>query len=175
MRSLFIGFLLFSIFGITSCITAKLESRKDPNFNEKLEKVYIIMKGADQSNKFFNYMRQLLGEEFRKRQIQHDFYVYDKLSLVSDEEIFKKVDTYDPQVLMTINQTERVTTVGGYYSAPAAAFDVQIQKKNADQMAWRATLKTQTVSNLSEGAAKSVEKLIRQLEEDGLIEKSPKE
>ena len=169
MKNIYLRYILLLPVIFSGCITASIDSNKNPEFGEKVERVYITMRGAPESSEFFYFFQRKLSEAFKSRGIDHQFHVFKELSLETEEDIMNRISQFDPQVLMLISQTERRSTVGNINSSPGATFDIRIMQPNSKIMVWRASLKTDTFSNLGEGAQISTKKLIERMELDGLI------
>ncbi len=154
-----------------SCVSTKIESNKSPDFNQKVSKIYIKVQGSSQK-----YMKQLIDyilPELKSHGIEAATYYYDPLSLDSEKDILEEIKAYNPDVVMSIGQTEKRATSNNYYGTHAtvtgATLDIKIFIPGKENPVWRASLKTDSdfgVANASESSAK---KIINKLKDDGII------
>jgi hypothetical protein len=157
------------LLAFSSCITASINSTKSPEFHQDIKTIFITLKGAPESKHFFHAFKNELHNSFNARNIKCEFHTFDELSLETEEDVMHKIASFSPQVLMVVNQTERRSVRGGLNSSPGATFDVKIFQPNSKKLAWRASLETDTFSELSEGAHIAAKRLINQLVLDGMI------
>ena len=167
-----IGILLL----LTSCVTSKITSNKSPDFNEKIGKLFIMVKGTDSAQSFFNSFTNQFSSSLNQRGIESQTHYFDPLSLESESDINEKISSYNPNLTMVINQTESRQTVNqngfgwGYGGTnTGGTFDVRIFQPNSKNPVWRPNLIADGQFGLETSAKKSTEKLIEKLIEDGLL------
>ena len=154
-----------------SCISTKIESNKSPDFNQKISKIYITVKGSSQK-----YMKQLTGyilSGLKSHGVEAVVYYYDPLSLDTEKDILEKIKAYNPDLVMSIGQTEKRATSNYYYgtntTVTGATLDIKLFIPDKENPVWRASLKTDSdlgVVNASESSAK---KIISKMKDDGII------
>lgn len=170
-------FLSITLLVFTSCVTSKITSNKSPDFNEKIEKLFITVRGSDTTKSFFQSFVVQLRKKLNEKNIELKSHYFSPLSLESESEVREKISNYNPNLIMTINQTESRQTInnngfswgntGGTYTG--GTFDVKIFQPNSKNPVWRANLIADGGFGLETSAKKAVEKLIEKLIEDELL------
>lgn len=160
----------------TSCATSKIASNKAPDFNEKISRLFVTVKGSDSAKAFFERFTTELDTSLDQKGIESKTYYFNPLSLDPEKEIHENISSYKPNLTMTINQTESRHNVNPYgfslgYSSTntGATFDVQIFQPNSKTPVWRANLTADSQFGLEISARKACEKLIEKLIEDKLL------
>lgn len=174
-RSILLLFLAVLLFG--SCVSTSIRSNKAPDFNEKITKIYLLMRGSDSANDFFFDFRNELNKYFKVKGIEMKSYAFDPLSLETEQQLMERINEYQPQVVMLVNQTEARSTSNAYYgwnlgrySTPTGGtFDVQLRGPNEEKILWRASLNTDGNFGIATTATKAAKQLYQKMEEDGLI------
>jgi len=164
------------LFLLTSCVTSKITSNKSPDFNEKITKLFIMVKGTDSAKSFFKSFTSQFSNSLSQRGIESKTHYFDPLSLESESDINKKNSSYNSNLIMIINQTESRQTINqngfgwGYGGTnTGGTFDVRIFQPNSKNPVWRGNLKADGQFGLQTSAKKATEKLIEKLIEDGLL------
>jgi hypothetical protein len=180
MKNIFLSLILLVL---TSCVTSKITSNKSPNFNEKIEKLFITVKGSDNTKSFFQSFVVEFRKKLNEKNIKSKSHYFSPLSLESENEIDDKISNYNPKLIMTINQTESRQTINNNNNGfgwgntgwgntglnTGGTFDVKIFQPNSKNPVWRANLKADGQFGLETSAKKAVEKLIEKLIEDKLL------
>ncbi|MDO3695912.1 hypothetical protein QVZ41_13760 [Wenyingzhuangia sp. chi5] len=168
--------LIISTIVLSSCVSAKITSRKAEDFNEKINKIYILSRGAEDAKYFYKGFFIELEKYFNEENVKFESYRYDKLSLETDKEIDEKINKFSPDVVMLINQTEsekHINAVGigfTHSTITKGTFDIKIFLPNSEKIVWRGNLTADAAyDNLAQAAEKSVQKLIEKLKLDGLL------
>ncbi len=166
-KTLIIGLLFFA----TSCVTSKITSNKSSDFNKKIGKLYVLVKGTDSAKPFFESFTNELSASLNAKSIESEVKYLDQLSLESENEINQAISDYGGNLLMVINQTESRQTINNNYGAynTGGTFDVKIFQPNSENPVWRANLKADGQFGLKTSAKKACEKLIEKLIEDNLL------
>lgn len=173
-KTLILGILFFA----TSCVTTKITSNKSADFNEKISKLYIIMKGTESVEPFFKSFSSELVNSLTLKGIESKVVLSDPLSLESEIDVNQKIIDYKPNLLMIIQQTESRQTVNsgfgssgwGYGSSDTGAtFDVKFFQPNLKNPIWRGNLKADGQFGLRSSASKACEAFIAKLIEDKLL------
>lgn len=173
MRKVFlIGVLLV----ITSCATSKITSNKAPDFNEKITKLFIMIKGTDSAEPFFKLFENQLSNFLNIKEIESKTHYFDPLSLESENDVNEKISDYKPNLIMVINQTESRQIMNsngfGWGFGPTnigGTFDIKIFQPNSKNLIWRGNLTADGQFGLETSAIKASDKLIKKLIEDGLL------
>lgn len=176
MRKLYsLGILFLFI----SCVSSKIISNKSPDFNEKIARLFIKVKGDDKAKPFLDAFAYHLRGHFKEKDIYSKTYYYGKLSLDSESDIKEKIAAYSPNLVLVINQTESKeslhfdyvgrTGYGAYLKNTGGTFDLQIFQPNSESPVWRGNLETEAYLGFEKSAKKASVKLIEKLIEDGLL------
>jgi hypothetical protein len=156
-----------------SCVTSKISSNKAPDFNEKISKVYFVIKGSKGAKEFSYSFKTAFLHALSARGISSDYYVMDELALESDKDINEKISKFNPQVVIFMTQTEadsyNTYNLGGSNNISGGVFDIKIMKPESDRPVWRASLEASGSNDIDMAVQKSVKKLIDQLTIDKLI------
>jgi hypothetical protein len=169
--------LLFSVLLLTTaCGTSRISSNKSPDFNDKLTKIYLLVKAGKGTTSFAQQFQDAFFAELAKRNIATDGYIVQPLALESDEDIHKKIEKFNPQVLMIMQQTqaERYAGVGmnsiyAQNNVNGATFDIKLLLPGSDKPVWRASLESHGDYGILAAVNKSVKRLIDELTQDGLL------
>jgi len=170
---------------LTSCVTSKITSNKSPDYNDKIEKLFIMVRGSDSTKPFFQSFVVEFRKKLNEKNIESKSHYFSPLSLESESDIDEKISNYNPKLIMMINQTESRQTINnngfgwgntgmniGWGNAgmnTGGTFDVKIFQANSKNPIWRANLKADGQFGLETSAKKAVEKLIEKLIEDKLL------
>jgi hypothetical protein len=174
MRYLFLALLL--VFNLCGCVSSKVASNKDPNFNQKLTKIYLVLKTSKYSKDFRELFQKTFLDELSKKNILCFYEVPDPLALETETDLQKRIAEAGADVVMTFTQTESSgatsyrTFNGGYApSYSSSVFDVKMFLPNSDRPVWRANIDVGTMGDLSDGGRKTAKKLLEQMIKDGLM------
>jgi hypothetical protein len=159
---------------LTSCVTSKITSNKAPDFNEKITKLFIVIKVTDNAKLFFSSFTIKLIASLKERGIELKTHYLRPLSLETEDDINEKIKAYSPNLTMIISQTESRQTVsrfgfGSTGTTTGGTFDVRIFQPSSKNPVWRANLSVDTSLGLETAAKRANEKLINKLTEDGLL------
>lgn len=174
--------IIVTLFLATSCVTSKITSNKSTDFNDKISKLYIVVKGTDSAEPFFESFTAELGNSLTQKGIESKVKYYDPLSLESENDANQNITDYKPNLVMIINQTESRQTMNSGFnngfgnagwgygnSNTGGTFDVKIFQPNSKTPVWRANLKADGQFGLKSAAKKACETLIEKLIEDKLL------
>jgi hypothetical protein len=174
-------FLIGFTFTFLSCVSSKITSNKSPDFNDEINKLFIMVRGADKTKSFFQSFVVEFRRKLTEKGIESKSYYFNPLSLESEKDIEKKISLYQPNLIMMINQTESRQTINnngfgnnnfgwGYTTTnTGGTFDVKILESKSKNPVWRASLKADGQFGLQTAAKKAVERLIEKLIEDKLL------
>lgn len=157
------------IISMNSCASVDITSVKSPDFNKKIDKVFITMKGAEAWMPFFEIFKTNLQDKLKAKSIQTECYVFAPLSLDSENDLLAKINAYQPNIVMTINQTE-TSQISMRNATYTGRFDVKMFEPLSDKPIWRANMVVYSQMDLSEGAKTSAEKLVAKLKQDKIID-----
>ena len=175
---LFASFLVLNLCG---CSSSKVASNKDPNFNQKLSKVYLILKTPKYSKDFKEQFQKTFLDELAKRNVLCFYESPGPLALETEADVQKRIAEAAPDVVITFTQTEGMVSTSGNsgwmnnhmnnfsYSQFSSVFDVKMFVPNTERAVWRANIDVSASGDVSEGGQKTAKKLIAQLVKDGLI------
>ena len=154
--------LLLSLFG--GCVSIK--SVTDPNFKKHISRAFVQIRTSESASGFSKDLQRELVKGFERYGI--DCRVHDRsaLSLEGASDIKKKMEEYNPDVIIIISQTEQK-----YYNGATSGgeFELSMYEPNSDKPVWKAVLSSDT-SGLGMGGATTVAgKILSKLEEDKLI------
>lgn len=157
----------------SSCTTTKISSNKSPDFNQKVSRVFLTVRGSEGSKKFMQPLATSLQSELKNHGVESSHHYFDPLSLETEKDLIQKIREYNPDVVMSIVQTERRSTSGQYGNAETGAtLDIRLLIPNQDKPVWRASLIVDGNFEVAAGSAaqQSASKLIEKLKMDGIID-----
>lgn len=161
--------ILITLF--SSCVTTKIDSNKSPDFNQKISKIYITARGSDSSKEFMKSLTNYLKVELNKHGVECTVHYFDPLSLETEKDLGEKIKNYNPDVVMSIGQTERRSTAGYYGSVTetGATLDIRMFIPNRENPVWRGSLKADGSFGVGTTAQSSAVKIVEKLKLDGVI------
>ena len=171
MKKLF-SFAFLVIFA-SSCASVEMTFNKNPAYHEKIKKIYFVFKDVKRTN-FIRKLSEDLVISFNKMGIQEQHYVFDPLALETEKDAQKKIKTFAPEVVLTIervsdNQGQNKYGVyynGGYYVATLVPF-------GSETPVWKAAIDTHGETIDEDGnmnvSKDTVKKLVERLKLDGLL------
>lgn len=174
MKQLMVVFSVL-LLSLSSCVTTSIRSNKSLSYNEKLDKVFVLVKGTDFTNSSFKPFFSKLYASLETKGVASGSHYIDPLSLKTDEEIQSLIDKANPNLVMVIEQREvrRFTSEpirsGTSILRSGATFDIKITKYNSEKPIWRASLDAEGSYGISQSARKASERVIEKLEADGLL------
>ncbi|MDO9261667.1 MAG: hypothetical protein Q7U08_06980 [Flavobacteriaceae bacterium] len=150
---------------LSNCVTTKIQSNKAYSFNEKISKLYILVRGNDDSRSFYTSFTNDFEKTLNEKGIKYQKYYYDPLSLETEKDIQTKINYFEPNLIMIVNQTESRNTVnqnafsfGSNSTNTGGTFEVKLFKPNSDNPVWRAKLQADGQFGLSTSAEKASQK-----------------
>lgn len=159
---------IITTFLLSSCVSTKIQSNKSTEFNEKVHKIFITMRGSDASKAYMKSLMTSLKSELEISNVETSEYFFDPLSLETPKDIEGKVVAYNPDVVMTIDQTERRTTANQYgwgSSETGATLDIKLFKPNSEKPIWRASLKADGQFGVKTTYQSSAKKIVKSLQQ----------
>ncbi|MDN5204619.1 hypothetical protein QQ008_24720 [Fulvivirgaceae bacterium BMA10] len=170
MRKIALGFVII----LSGCISANITSNKAPDFNEKIGRLYIVVRGSDNAKHFFDSFNNYLDQSLKSKGVETSYHYFGPLSLESEEDVDNKIKEFGPKLLMTIQQTESRNTIHRHETSltttnTGASFDIRLIRPDSKSTMWRANLSSFASYGLSGSAKSSVDKLIEKLTTDGLL------
>lgn len=169
-RNLFVLAIIIAV--SSSCTTTKIDSKKSPDFNQKVTKIFLTVRGSEGSKKLMKPLTTSLQAELRNHGVESSNHYFDPLSLETEKDLMEKIKGYNPDVVMTIVQTERRSTSGQYGNAETGAtLDIRLFIPNQDNPVWRASLKVDGNFEVAPGSAvkQSTSRIVEKLKMDGII------
>ncbi len=166
---------LVVLFSLSSCVTTSIRSNKSLEYTEKLDKVFVLVKGTDFTNNTFKPFFTKLYASLKAKGVAGGSYYIEPLSLKTDEEIESLIDEANPKLVMIIEQEE----VRRFTSSPirsgtgilrsGATFNIKITKFGSEKPIWRASLDAEGSHGITQAATKASRRVIEKLEADGLL------
>jgi len=90
--------------------------KQAPDFTQKIERLYIMVRGAEEAKTFFRSFNSELILSLRERGIEAQYYYFEPLSLDSDEDILNNINKFKANIVMMINQTETRNAQGKFFT-----------------------------------------------------------
>src|ERR1700743_3016536 len=104
-RNFYIIPALLLLFIFQSCSTVNIASNKQEGYNKQPKKIYIVISYDKGANVFCNGLVNGLKNKLKEKGIQTDSHSRDQLSLETEDELAKRVDTFNPEAVLMIQQT----------------------------------------------------------------------
>ncbi len=156
--------LLITPFLLTNCIT--INSIRDPNFNKKIEKIFIAINGNESIEGFLVTLTGNLKNKFYEKNIQTEIYLRKALSLDTADDLESRVYSYQPDVILTIIQTTQLSVNG---AISGGDFELSMFEPESKKPVWKAVLEMDSGGWGMGSADEVVEKIIKQLIKDNII------
>ncbi|MGN7786051.1 hypothetical protein ACTJIJ_16090 [Niabella sp. 22666] len=157
---------------LIGCVQTQIVSRKADGFTEKISKLYILVRGSDKAHPFFIAFTKSIVDDLSKRNIPSEVYYFDPLSLKTEKDLIERINTFNPNMVMHIDQTESRNTSSSYgwgSTNTGGTFDVKIFKPDSERPVWRANLQADASLGLETSAKKASQRLREKLIADGFL------
>ena len=165
--------------GAIGCATAKIESNVRPNYEKKLDRLYVLLMTSDQSSKkFLEDLRPQLVGRFEQRSVQVQIHIFNNLGLDEKANIKSEIQKFNPTHYMSISQTSKTSTTSrGMTADSGGTFYLEVQEFGSDTTVWKANLTTTGVYTQAGFSAsgsvgspeKTADEIIDALQKDHLI------
>lgn len=109
--------------------------------------------------------------ELSRYGVESTVHYFDPLSLDTEEDLVNDIKSYDPDVVMSIGQTERRTTAGYYGGSTetGATLDIKMFIPKRSSPVWRGYLKADGSFGVGTASQSSAVKIVEKLRLDGVI------
>jgi hypothetical protein len=170
IRTAFLSIIL----GLAGCATTKIISNKDPEYNEKLERVFIISQlEATLEQDFANAFHKSISSGFKLSGINVAITEVSELEL-GPGDLLKQAGEFEAKTLMTIQFAGGKKSMDyGIVQIIEARFDVSLINMKTEKRVWRADVKfypREVTTPIEEQAETLATGILNKLKEDGLIE-----
>ena len=167
--------ILFLI--LSSCATVKIESNKSPEFKDKISKLLVIEKGANEAKVFFKRFNIEFSNALFLNSVERKIIIIEPLSLESEKDFIKKnSNEFNPQYILFINQIESRKIVNNPFGINngrsienGGGFDVMLINPKNEKILWRSNMSADGVTFLREAGKTASEQLLKKMIEDGLL------
>jgi hypothetical protein len=154
---------------LQSCISTKIVTNKDVRYNQKPKKLYMIITNSKDGKAFSQDLYNGLTQNFKNRSIICDGFVRDPLSLKTEQDIDKDINTFNPDALLLIKMT-KITIMNG--SPGSAIYELSLIEGKAKKAVWKGNLDVYgpfwNVSTVNS----AIKTVITKMQEDQLINTS---
>jgi hypothetical protein len=156
---------------LTSCVTANITSNKSPDFTQKVQKIFITGRSSEASKAYLQSVVRYTQTYLKAHKVETEFYYFDQLSLVSDSELNDRINQYNPDAVMVINETERRSRQGQFYQTinSGSTCDIKLFLIGKDNPVWRASLVADGNQGVEEASEQASKYLYDKLKTDGII------
>ena len=168
----YIGLIIILLSG---CATASIESGESNNVKGPYNKIFILISGSPRADKFIEAFSENIIQAISERGTSVEVHVEGRLSLETQAEVDSKINTYNPDVVLIMKQTEAL--VNGSYGfgsgkgSLAGTFDLRLFEKAEKRPIWRANMKAYGEYGISMAVEKTAKKFIALLEQDKILKR----
>ena len=152
---------------LTSCVTAKIESNAADAPNYKMEKVFVLVNTAQENEEYSKEFYSALEVALSKKNIESSAYIRTPLTLDTKEDIDNKINAFQPEHLMIIDQTRM--TIGGGNIVVSSDFQFSIIEYPSNEPTWKGILEVWTHLGIRGSIKKSIRKLMEDLESSKIV------
>jgi hypothetical protein len=128
------------------------------------------MKGMEGSKAYYLKLKDLLKNELGKRGIESEVQVLASSSVANDSSMIKMIDSYKPDLLFQISQTDSQESFSKNQSS-SNSFILDIRQSNQGSLMGKIIYTTYTFGAFEDAAELSCKRIIKHLEKDGMIKK----
>ena len=155
---------------LSGCVS--IESNRDPSFDKRVGRIYVMMRGGDRAERFMNNLGGQIQQAFQKRGVRSEVYVVDPLSLEGESEVRERVSAFNPDAVLVVVQTEQ-----SFYNGVSAGgrFELGLFELGSDKPVWKAKLNTDTGGYGMGSSEQVAEKIVARMVEDRLLRSASQE
>ncbi len=150
---------------VQSCSTVNIASNKQQGYNKQPKKIFIVVNCNKDVNIFCTGLVYGLTNKLTEKGVQSDGYVRDPLSLESEEDRNKRINAYNPEAVLTVQQTLTGSGKG--------VFELTLIDGESRKNVWKSELEVSADSytSLEDSGVidKAVKTLVSKLAEDKII------
>jgi hypothetical protein len=154
---------------LESCVPTSIISKKSPDFNKEISRIYILVDGSDRAEEYFKSLGRHLFIHLISHEIETEIHVFDPLSLETDKEVFTKVGKFHPDAIMTIQMTEGWSRGWTLYGLSGATLDLKILDPSAETIFWRASFRVYSSLLLENTSKTSAKRIVSKLLDDNVL------
>lgn len=161
-------------FVLTGCTTATIQTNKAPAFDEKINRVFLIIDPSLEGNSFISHLASQLKTQFKKEGVELGFYNPDPLSLAPQDTLEKRMEAFNADVRMVISRPEGISGTGEQGERLASlegrmSLDVKLFPVEETLPVWRAKLNASGVFGLEPASIKAARRIIDSLAADEIL------
>lgn len=156
---------------MANCVTTNIESNKNPDFTQKISKIYITVKVTGSSKAYMKAFTKYMLTTLKTHAVESEVHYFDPESTERAKDIVKKIKTYDPDVIMAVEQTESRMASGAHRNGTVtgATLDIKLYLPTKNTQVWSGSLKAEGSLGLASAAQSSAKKIVQKLKSDGVI------
>lgn len=165
----FLSLLMITL--LANCVTTNIESDKNPDFTQKVSKIYITVKVTGSSKAYMKAFTKYMLTALKTHDVESEVHFFDPESSERAKDIVKKIKTYDPDVIMSVQQTESRMASGAHRNGTVtgATLDIKLYLPTKNTHVWSGSLKAEGSLGLASAAQSSAKKIVQKLKSDGMI------
>lgn len=186
MNYLRTGCIMLYSMGMISCATVTIEKVKDPNFNDVIKRIFVVIDVGDvtifsQTGEvaLVEYLDNALQSAFHEKMVQIETSFVSGLEL-SNTPITEQIKSFAAPLVMVVELKQGTVISGGWSSGQRLAsgtLNITIGRPAEDNLLWRANLKLDGGADLNgrpvgignQTVDEAIESLIAALQEDSLF------
>ena len=157
--------VFFAIFSIQSCSTVKIASNKDLGYTTQPKRIYVLVICDTKMTTFSDELIRRFQEKLTAKGIQSASSKRNTLSLETDEDLNKHLETFKPDAILTIKQTVSGIEMG--------TFELTLADASTRKNVWKSELDVSADSytsvNNNDVVKKALKTLMNKLIEDKII------
>ena len=171
IKNLFVIGLFAMLF--SGCVTSNVSFNNNPDYNKKMKTVFFEVKDV-KIGKFLDGLGQSLITNLENQGVTVKLSVNDALSLNSEKDIQKKIEDYQPDVIIIL---ERANTSlghsksGYFYNGGTYLMSIVLPENN--KIIWKASISTSgeqgSLGGVDAAVKQTVEQIISKMKTDQLL------
>jgi len=165
-KNFYSAIALLLLFMSQSCSTVNITSNKQQDYHKQLKKIYIVINYEKGTSTFCNGLLNGLKNKLKEKGVQVESRSRDQLSLETEDELAKRVDAFNPEAVLMIQQT----LTGG---ESQSTFELTLIDKETKKRVWKALfdITADSYSSIQDDGAinKSVKAILEKLTQDKII------
>jgi hypothetical protein len=169
---IFLGIISLLLFG---CVSSSITSSKSEKIHGPYKKIFVIIDNSERAEKFVGGFVETIKKELAARNTESEYYVSERLSQDTKQDINKKIHAFQPEVVLIMHQTESVfyrgMSIGNEKGSNGGTFDLKLFEKTENNLVWKAELTAYGEYGISTAISKASENLISKLVLDGIVSK----
>jgi hypothetical protein len=151
LQQLFIFFVIAS--SIQSCSTVKIASNKDEKYTKQPKKIYVVIISDTKMSTFCDEIINGLQKKFTAKGIKSGSSKRNTLSLETEDDLNKEMESFKPEAILTIRQTVSGIEMG--------RFELTLTDAESKKNVWKSELDVSADSYTSVNNSDVVEKTLK--------------